>query len=203
MSSSRAFNLRQTDLLAFVSGMHGCASLSGACMLALLQNASPAVSGIRPPKDIARAVNKRLNLASKPFTNRALPWVVTVVLVFFSLVALVFLVRSTSEANAKAELVQREISSLNQQLQLIQKEAEQVKNALTAEQIQSLRSAHELVDRKRFSWSRLFADLEGSIAGRRSCLAHCCASGSYPGRTYQSPIWNWQWLPSHPPWSPT
>lgn len=110
-------------------------------------------------------MSKRLNLASKPFTNRALPWVVTVVLVSFSIVALVFLARSRSEANARAEIVQKEISSLNQQLQLIQKEAELVTNALTAEQIQSLRSAHALVDRKRFSWSRLFADLEGVLPG--------------------------------------
>jgi Tfp pilus assembly protein PilN len=108
-------------------------------------------------------VSNRLNLASKPFTNSALPWVVTVVLVGASLAALVWVARARSEANAKAEIVQKEISSLNQQLQLITKDAEQVTNALTAEQIQSLRSAHALVDRKRFSWSRLFADLEGIL----------------------------------------
>ena len=114
---------------------------------------------------IVRAVIKRLNLATKPFTNRALPWVVTVGLVFFSLVALVFVIRATGEANAKADVVQREISSLNQQEQSILKEAEQVRNVLTPEQLQSLKSAHELVDRKRFSWSRLFADLEGVLPG--------------------------------------
>lgn len=110
-------------------------------------------------------MNKRLNVATKPFTNRALPWVVTVALVFFSLVALVFVVRSTREANAKAEMVQAEIGSLNQQEQSIEKEAEQVKKLLTREQLQSLKSAHELVDRKRFSWSRLFADLEAILPG--------------------------------------
>jgi Tfp pilus assembly protein PilN len=110
-------------------------------------------------------VSKRLNLASKPFTNRALPWVVTLVLVGFSLLALFFVARATSEANGKAAIVQREISSLNQQAQLIQKEAQAVTNSLTAEQGQSLRSAHVLVDRKRFSWSQLFADLEGVLPG--------------------------------------
>jgi Tfp pilus assembly protein PilN len=108
-------------------------------------------------------VSNRLNLASKPFTNRALPWVVTVAMVGFSIVALAFVARSTSEANAKAGIVQKEIGSLNQQLQALQKDAEQVTNALTTEQIQSLRSAHSLVDRKRFSWSLLFADLEGVL----------------------------------------
>ena len=39
----------------------------------------------------------------------------------------------------------------------------QVKNSLTAEQQQALPSAHQLVDRKGFSWSRLLADLESSL----------------------------------------
>jgi Tfp pilus assembly protein PilN len=108
-------------------------------------------------------VSNRLNLASKPFTNRALPWVVTVAMVAFSIVALAVVAQLTSESNAKAAVVQKEISGLNQQLQALQKDAEQVTNALTTEQIQSLRSANSLVDRKRFSWSRLFADLEGVL----------------------------------------
>jgi Tfp pilus assembly protein PilN len=110
-------------------------------------------------------VHKRLNVATKPFTNRALPWVVTVVLALFSFVALAFVVRSTGEANAKADIVQREISSLKQQQLAIQKQVEQVKEAMTPEQLQSLKSAHDLVNRKRFSWSRLFADLEGVLPG--------------------------------------
>ena len=110
-------------------------------------------------------VNNRLNLATKPFTNRALPWVVTVVLVFSSLLAMFFIVRATSEANAKAEIVQKEIRDLNQQEQSILKEAEKVQDALSQDQLQSLKSAHELVDRKRFAWSRLFADLEAVLPG--------------------------------------
>ena len=110
-------------------------------------------------------MNKRLNLSTKPFTNRALPWVVTVVLVFFSLVALVFIFSATREANLKAEIVQKEIRDLNQKEQSIVKQAEQVQALLTTDQLQSLKSAHELVDRKRFSWSRLFADLEAELPG--------------------------------------
>jgi len=110
-------------------------------------------------------VNTRLNVATKPFTNRALPWVVAVVLAFISLVAMVFIARGTATANAKANEVQREISSLNQQEQAMLKQAEEVQRALTAEQQQSLKSAHELVKRKRFSWSRLFADLEAVLPG--------------------------------------
>lgn len=108
-------------------------------------------------------MTNRLNLASKPFTNRALPWAVTVIVVFFTLFALAFITRSTAEANARGAAVQREITDLNQQQILLKKEAEKVKESLTLEQQLSLRSAHELVDRKRFSWSRLFADLEGVL----------------------------------------
>jgi Tfp pilus assembly protein PilN len=110
-------------------------------------------------------MHKRLNVATKPFTNRALPWVITVVVALFSFAVMVFVVRSTSEANTKAALVQREITSLKQQDQEIRKEAELVKQAMTSEQLQSLKSAHELVNRKRFSWSRLLADLEAVLPG--------------------------------------
>ncbi len=37
--------------------------------------------------------------------------------------------------------------------------------ALTADQKRDLKYAHSLVDRKRFSWSRLFADLESNLPG--------------------------------------
>jgi Tfp pilus assembly protein PilN len=105
----------------------------------------------------------KLNLANKPFTNRALPWTVTSVLVVFSLVALIFIVRWTSEANGQANLVQNQITNLSQEEQLLRKRAEEVQNALTPEQSKALKSAHELVDRKRFSWTRLFGDLESVL----------------------------------------
>jgi len=105
----------------------------------------------------------KLNLANKPFTNRALPWTVTSVLVVFSLVALIFIVRWTSEANGQANLVQKQITNLSQEEELLRKRAEEVQNALTPEQSKALKSAHELVDRKRFSWTRLFGDLESVL----------------------------------------
>jgi Tfp pilus assembly protein PilN len=121
--------------------------------------------GVRPAKEIIRLVQRKLNVATKPFTNRALPWVVAVVLVLLSLIALAFIGRSASEASAKADVVQREVVGLKVQEQAIQKRAEEVKQSFSAEQLQSLKSAHELVNRKRFYWSRLFADLEAVLPG--------------------------------------
>jgi len=107
----------------------------------------------------------KLNLASKPFSNRSLPWVVTGVLITISLICLVFIVRATSRANVQAAAVQKDINNLKQQELELHKQADAVKNSLTTEQLQTLGAAHTLVDRKRFSWSRLFADLETALPG--------------------------------------
>lgn len=107
----------------------------------------------------------KLNLSSKPFSNRALPWAVTALVVFVSLVSLVFILRATTRANAQAYALQNDIIALNQQEQGLRHQAEAVKNSLTIEQQKALAAAHTLVDRKQFSWSRLFADLESALPG--------------------------------------
>ena len=55
----------------------------------------------------------KLNLASKPFSNRSLPWVVTSVIIAVSLISLVFIVRSTRQARAQADSVQNDINNLS------------------------------------------------------------------------------------------
>jgi Tfp pilus assembly protein PilN len=107
----------------------------------------------------------KLNLASKPFSNRSLPWVVTTLVIFVSLVCLVFIVRAAGRANAQAAAVQKDINDLKQQDLNLRKQADAIKNSLTAERLQTLAAAHTLVDRKHFSWSRLFADLESALPG--------------------------------------
>ena len=105
------------------------------------------------------------NLATKPFNNRALPWLLTVSILFLSVIGLFLVVRLTTEANKQASLVQANINDLKQQEEALVIQARAVKNSLTPEQQRALRAAHELVDRKGFSWSRLFADLEASLPG--------------------------------------
>lgn len=107
----------------------------------------------------------RLNLASKPFSNRSLPWAVTALVIFFSLVSLFFIVRSTRRTALEAQAIQNDINSLRQQEQILRQQAEAVKNSLTPQQLQTLTAAHTLLDRKHFSWSRLFADLELALPG--------------------------------------
>ena len=107
----------------------------------------------------------KLNLASKPFSNRSLPWVVITVVVVVSLVALVFIGRATSRANVRVAAVQNDINKLKGQELQLRKQVQAVKNSLTTEQLLTLSAAHTLVDRKHFSWSRLFADLESALPG--------------------------------------
>lgn len=107
----------------------------------------------------------RLNLATKPFNNRALPWTVTIVVLFISVVCLIFIIRGARQSQAQARSIQSDINSLGQQAQTLRQQAEAVKNSLTPGQLQTLDAAHALVDRKHFSWSRLLADLELALPG--------------------------------------
>ena len=107
----------------------------------------------------------RLNLANRPFTNRALPWAVTAVVIFVSLISLFFIVRATRQTNVEAQAIQNDINALRQQEQTLKQRAEAVKASLTPEQQQTLTAAHTLLDRKHFSWSLLFADLEAALPG--------------------------------------
>lgn len=107
----------------------------------------------------------KLNLASKPFSNHALPWVVTSLVTLLSLIAFVFIIRWTGQTRAQADAVQADINVLSQQEQGLRVKAQEVKNSLSTEQLQTLAAAHALVDRKGFSWSRLFSDLESALPG--------------------------------------
>lgn len=105
----------------------------------------------------------KLNLASQPFRNRTLPWTVTAIVTVASLVALLFIIQASMQTNAQADAVERDVKGLRTQAATIEQQASQIKDALTPEQVQTLQAAHALTDRKRFSWSRLFADLEAAL----------------------------------------
>ncbi len=108
-------------------------------------------------------MSSKLNLASQPFRNRALPWTISAIITGVSLVALIFIIRASVATNAKANDVERSLNDLRQKTTELQQKAAEVKEAMTPEQLQTLQAAHTLIDRKRFSWSRLFADLEASL----------------------------------------
>jgi Tfp pilus assembly protein PilN len=105
------------------------------------------------------------NLATDPFRNRALPWTVAIIVALASFVALVLIAKSTIQTNAKLATAQGDVTKLRKDINELTKRADAIKTALTPEQQIALKSAHGLIDRKKFSWSLLFADLEGSLPG--------------------------------------
>ena len=108
-------------------------------------------------------MNNSLNLASKPFSNRILPWALTAVILFVSLIGLVLVVRLTTNATKEGDVAQAEINQLKQREQTLLDAAKRVQNSFTPQQQEALPAAHALIDRKGFSWSRLLADLESSL----------------------------------------
>ena len=107
----------------------------------------------------------KLNLASNPFRNRALPWTVTALVAIASIAGLLFIAQNTFRTNAKIRETERDVESLRKDNDALKKHALAVATALTPDQKRDLKYAHGLVDRKKFSWARLFADLEASLPG--------------------------------------
>ena len=108
-------------------------------------------------------MNNSLNLASKPFSNRIVPWALTVIILFVSLIALFIVVQLTTTTRRQADLVQGQITQLKLREHSLLDAAKQVQQSFTPEQQQAIPAAHALIDRKSFSWSRLLADLESSL----------------------------------------
>jgi Tfp pilus assembly protein PilN len=108
-------------------------------------------------------VNSNLNLASKPFTNRILPWVLTFGILGVAFVGLLVVVALTTSANGEATRIEAEINTLKQEEKKVLEAAKEVKGSLTLEEQEGLKAAHQLVDRRTFSWSKLFGDLEASL----------------------------------------
>ena len=105
----------------------------------------------------------KINLSSNPFRNRALPWTVTAIITVFSVVALIIIAKSTFQTNAQAQTANRDVAELRKQIDALNQKTEAVRKALTPEQERDLKSTHAVVNRKQFSWSRLFTDLEAAL----------------------------------------
>lgn len=111
-------------------------------------------------------MNNSLNLASKPFSNRILPWALTAIILFVSLIGLIFVIKLTTNAKNEASVLEAEINILKQREHAALEAAKRLQQELSADQKQALPAAHALVDRKAFSWSRLLADLETSLPAK-------------------------------------
>jgi len=105
-------------------------------------------------------VSAKLNLSSYPFRNRKLPWAVTLLICLFSLLALSFIIAQSWTVNSQALKAEKELEPLKQQKSALEQKAKEVNEGLTSEQRQLLNAGHSLVNRKRFSWSHFFNEIE-------------------------------------------
>jgi Tfp pilus assembly protein PilN len=107
----------------------------------------------------------KLNLATNPFRNRNLPYILALLLLAVSVGGAVLGFSRIRDNAQKNETVKSEIAEMNDEIARLNGEGEKVQRQLTPEQQAVLVAAHKLVANKSFGWSRLFADLEGVLPG--------------------------------------
>ena len=117
-----------------------------------------------------------LNLASKPFRNRVLPYLAAAALLLAAgVLGIVCLAKLKQNSDTNKTIAAR-IEASNTEISRLKGEGEKVRQQLTPEQRMVLSAAHRLVANKAFGWSKLFADLEsvmpGSVSASRISVQH-------------------------------
>ena len=102
----------------------------------------------------------RLNLASRPFRNRTLPYLLAALLVTLAGAGAVLGFANFRDLDRRTELAKAQTAELTTELGELNSKGEVVQQELTPDQRALLVGAHKLVANKSFGWSRLFADLE-------------------------------------------
>lgn len=109
-------------------------------------------------------INK-LNLATNPFRNRVLPYLMAALLLVVSAIGGVYCLARLNDNNKQNELLAKAIQERQADIQRLKGEGEKVQQLLTPEQKALLSASHKLVANKTFGWSRLFSDLESVLPG--------------------------------------
>jgi Tfp pilus assembly protein PilN len=107
----------------------------------------------------------KINLASKPFRNRTLPYLISLLLVAVAVAGAVLSFAKWSEYRSDNDIAKKEIETIQTELRDLNSKGETVQQQLSPDQRQLLIAANKLVANKSFGWSRLFADLEGVLPG--------------------------------------
>jgi Tfp pilus assembly protein PilN len=107
----------------------------------------------------------KLNLSSRPFRNRTLPYLLALVLVAFSVAGAVLCFADLRNTREQNDLVKRETAQLENDVRELDDKNKLVRQELSPDQSALLIGAHKLAANKAFGWSRLFADLERVLPG--------------------------------------
>ena len=123
----------------------------------------------------------KLNLATYPFRNRVLPYLLAGLLLVISAFGGVICLAWLNQNHRQNELLVSAIKEREGEIQRLKGEGEKVQQLLAPEQKDLLTAAHKLVANKQFVWSRLFADLEGvlpsSVAASRIAVENIYQDG--------------------------
>ena len=110
----------------------------------------------------------QVNLATRPFTNRKLFWIIIWGFFFASLSIGLWAYSEKTAANAQSKRLAASVSERERQVRLLNEEAEKrkqqsVRVQLTERDAYELASARRLVARKAFPWTKMINDLEAHV----------------------------------------
>ena len=107
----------------------------------------------------------KLNLASRPFRNRTLPYLIALLLLGCALAGTIISFTLWREVHAKNEITGADIEKMQTDLEKAEAKAEEIRQSLTPAQQELLIAGHKLVANKEFGWSWLLSDLERVLPG--------------------------------------
>lgn len=107
----------------------------------------------------------KTNLASKPFRNRTLPYVISLLLLALAVAGTAWAFTKWRDAANQNEIAVANIKKMEDELKDLSSKNDAVQQQLPADKRELLIAAHKLVASKSFGWSRLFSDLEGVLPG--------------------------------------
>lgn len=107
----------------------------------------------------------KLNLATNPFRNRNLPYILAMLLLAFTVAGALLAFAKVRDNNEKIELSKRNNATMEAEIKALNAKGAEASQELTPQQRALLISAHKLIANKSFGWSRLFADLESVLPG--------------------------------------
>ncbi len=110
----------------------------------------------------------QVNLATRPFTNRKLFWIVVWAFFFVSLSIGLWAYSEKTTANAQSKRLAATVTERERNVRQLNEEAEKrkqqtVKVQLTEREAYELASARRLVARKAFPWTKMINDLETHV----------------------------------------
>lgn len=131
----------------------------------------------------------KLNLASKPFRNRTLPYLMALLLLAIASVGAIISFSDYNNVKEANVVAKKAIETMNKEIGELEERGAKVQQELTPDQKALLGAAHKLVANKSFGWSRLFLISKAccrAASARRGSMFRMCLMTA----TRSRPSWN-------------